>query len=204
MTQTRTRTRVTMYSDLDSGLNLWDSDFRLVISREFSWFQDLFTNLPLPQNVLERREVTTKEKKEVACVVSKPLGSCLWRVCKSSKIKHPGGSGGFVLHSKGRPRPATHFSGCFYFCQITPLGLGLLSPKVDILVIINVVLEDTSQQCVQTEEKFNVNTPTKMSSPRANFIELLSREFCLANTFAKQYKTDYQPKCMHFVWKFGW
>ena len=29
---------------------------------------------------------------------------------------------------------------------------------------------------------------------RANFIELLSREFCLANIFAKHYKTDYQPK----------
>ena len=37
----------------------------------------------------------------------------MWRVCKSSKIKHPGGSGGFVLETKGRPRPATHLSGCF-------------------------------------------------------------------------------------------
>ena len=49
-------------------------------------------------------------KKEVACIVSKPLVSCLlgmWRACKSSKIKHPGGSGGFVLKTKGRPRPAT-------------------------------------------------------------------------------------------------
>ena len=38
----------------------------------------------------------------------------------------------------------------------------------------------------------------------ANFTERLSRAYCLANIFAKQYKTDYQPKCMHFVWKFGW
>ena len=36
----------------------------------------------------------------------------------------------------------------------------------------------------------------------ANFIELLSGEFCLANIFAKQYKSDYQP--IHFEWKFGW
>ena len=34
----------------------------------------------------------------------------MWRVCKSSKMKHPGGSGGYVLWTKGRPRPATHFS----------------------------------------------------------------------------------------------
>ena len=40
---------------------------------------DLFTNLPLPQNFLERREVTTKErKKEAACIVSEPQVSCLW------------------------------------------------------------------------------------------------------------------------------
>ena len=30
-------------------------------------------------------------------------------------------SGGFVLQTKGRPRPSIHFSGFFYFCQITPL-----------------------------------------------------------------------------------
>ena len=29
------------------------------------------------------------------------------------------------------------------------------------------------------------------SKTRVNFIELLSREFCLANISAKQYKTDY-------------
>ena len=55
-----------------------------------------FTNLPLPQNLLERTEVATKEgKKEVACIVSKPLVSCLWGCGESvnpPKIKHPGGS----------------------------------------------------------------------------------------------------------------
>ena len=38
----------------------------------------------------------------------------------------------------------------------------------------------------------------------ANFIELLSREFCLANIFAKHFKTDYQPKYINFTCKFGW
>ena len=48
-----------------------------------------FTNLSLPQNFLERREVATKEKKEVTCIVSKPLVSCLWgcgEVCISTGI----------------------------------------------------------------------------------------------------------------------
>ena len=44
---------------------------------DFSGF--LFTNLPLPKHCLERREVATKEgNKEVACIVSEPLISCLW------------------------------------------------------------------------------------------------------------------------------
>ena len=42
------------------------------------------------------------------------------------------------------------------------------------------------------------------SSSGANFIELLSREFCLAIIFAKHFKTDYQPKYINFTFKFGW
>ena len=37
-----------------------------------------------------------------------------------------------------------------------------------------------------------------------NFIELPSREFREANICAKQYIAEYQPKCIHFVWEFGW
>ena len=58
------------------------------------------------------------------CIVYKPLVSCLWgcgRVCKSSNIKHPGGSGGFVLYTKGRPRTRHPLLRFLYFCQITPL-----------------------------------------------------------------------------------
>ena len=35
----------------------------------------------------------------------------------------------------------------------------------------------------------------------------VGKQFATANSlfiFAKQYKTDYQPKWTHFVWKFGW
>ena len=56
--------------------------------------QDFFTNLSLPQ----KKRSSHQGKKEQACIVSKPYVSHLfvgmWRVCKSSKIKHPGGSGG--------------------------------------------------------------------------------------------------------------
>ena len=86
---------------------------RPVISQDFSLFQDFFKNLPLPQNFLERREVTTKERKNcLYCVqTSSFLFVGMWRVCKSSKIKHPGGS-----------QARYPFYRMFYFCQITPLA----------------------------------------------------------------------------------
>ena len=46
---------------------------RPVISSKFFLVLGLFTNLPLPQNFLERREVATQGKKEVACIASKPV-----------------------------------------------------------------------------------------------------------------------------------
>ena len=83
---------------------------RLVISQDFNFF---VTNLPLSTNFLGRREVATKERKNRSSLYLVQTSSFLfvwmWRVCKSSKIKHPGGSGGFVLQTKGRPRPSTHF-----------------------------------------------------------------------------------------------
>ena len=51
----------------------------------------------------------------------------MWRVCKSSKIIHPGGSGGFVLSTQGRPRPATHFHCCFLLSNHTPVFVVWLS-----------------------------------------------------------------------------
>ena len=50
-----------------------------------------FTNLPLPQHVLERRERATKKL------------VLMWRGCKSSKTKHPRGSGGFYLDQRETP-----------------------------------------------------------------------------------------------------
>ena len=51
-----------------------------------------------------------KERSSLYCVqTSRFLFVGMWRVCKSSKIQHPGRSGGFVLLTKGRHRPATHF-----------------------------------------------------------------------------------------------
>ena len=57
---------------------------------------------------IERREVATKGKKtEVAGLCCFQTSSFLfvgmWRVCKSSKIKHPGGLGALSSRPKGDP-----------------------------------------------------------------------------------------------------
>ena len=52
-------------------------------------------------------------KKEVAYIASKPLVSCLWGCGESvnpPQLDIQGGSGGFVLETKERPRPSPHFS----------------------------------------------------------------------------------------------
>ena len=56
------------------SLFTWQINLRPVISRDFSWFQDSFTNVPLPQNIFERS--SHQGNKEVACIVSKPLWRC--------------------------------------------------------------------------------------------------------------------------------
>ena len=66
-----------------------------MIYQDFLRILEFFTNLPLPRHFLERREVATNQgKKEVACIVYKPLVSYfwgMWREGKTSKINHPGG-----------------------------------------------------------------------------------------------------------------
>ena len=59
-----------------------------------------FTNVLLSQHFLERREVATTVKKEVAFIVSTPLVSCLWRCGESvnpPKLNIQEVQGGFVL-----------------------------------------------------------------------------------------------------------
>ena len=50
----------------------------------------------------------------------------------------------------------------------------------------------------------NMRPQLLMHGAGPNFIEVLIREFCLANIFAKHFKTDYQPKYINFTCKFGW
>ena len=61
-----------------------------------------------------------QENNEVPRIVSKPLVSCLWGcgVCKSSKIKHPGG---FVQRDTG---PNTHFQDFFTFVKSQPWNIN--------------------------------------------------------------------------------
>ena len=71
------------------------------------WFLRIFPDIGIfvykssfASKFSETKRGSHQGKKEEACIVSKPLVSVLvgtWRVCKSSKIIHPGGSGGFVL-----------------------------------------------------------------------------------------------------------
>ena len=73
----------------------------------------LFTNLPLPQAFLERRKVATKErKKEIACIVSKPLVSCLWGCGESvnpPKLNIQEVQGALSSRPKGDPGPLPIF-----------------------------------------------------------------------------------------------
>ena len=91
---------------------------------QISWF---FTNLPLPQNVLERREIAIK-----------PLVSCLWGYGESvnpPKILHlnvhPGGSGALSSRPKGDPCPIPIFQDFFQVFEKNNLTyLKFFSPRL--------------------------------------------------------------------------
>ena len=119
----------------------------------------------------------------------------MWRVCKSSK-------------TKGRPRPATYFSGFLTFVKPHPrshalgklLIMQLINPHNPQSITIHpLVLLDFGgfiQYCTCVAQRIeHVAMCTKsinlhrlphqsMGRPGPNFIELLSREFCSANIFA--------------------
>ena len=87
----------------------------------------LLRNFPFASKRSWRMRSSHQGKKEVACTVSKPLVSCLWGCGESVNppklnIQEVWG-GGFVLETKGRPRPTARFSGFVYFCQITLTGI---------------------------------------------------------------------------------
>ena len=82
------------------------TDLVPVISQDFSRFPDF----------LERREVATKErKKEVACIVSKPLASWLWGCGESvnpPKLNIQEVHGVLSSRPKGDPDPPPIFQDC--------------------------------------------------------------------------------------------
>ena len=95
------------------------------------WFLRFFADFricyksPLVSTFSWKKRSCHQGKKEVACIVSKPLVSCLWwcwECVNPPKLNIQEVQGGFVLQTKGRPRPATHFLRIFHFCQITTLG----------------------------------------------------------------------------------
>ena len=71
---------------------------RPVIFHDISWFQDFLRIwFALKFSWKKRNSHQEKKRSSLYCVqTSSLLFVGMWRVCKS-KIKHPGGSGGFVL-----------------------------------------------------------------------------------------------------------
>ena len=90
----------------------WSTIFVAYLACDISWFRDFFYKSPFASKFPWKKRRSHQGKKEVACIVSNPLVSCLWGCGESvnpPKVKHPGDSGGFVLLTKERLRPATHF-----------------------------------------------------------------------------------------------
>ena len=82
-----------------------------------------FTNLPLLQHFLERWEVATKKRKEVACIVSKPLVSCLWGCGESvnpPKLNIQEVQGALSSRPKGDPGTLPIFQDFLLLSNHTP------------------------------------------------------------------------------------
>ena len=99
----------------------------------FSWFPDFyFTNLPLPQNVLEKREV--------ACIMSKPLVYCLWgcgESVNSQKLNIQEVHGALSSRPKGDPGSLPIFQDFLLlsvsFASVAPPPINLVPPFFETL-----------------------------------------------------------------------
>ena len=89
--------------------------------QDFSWFQDLL------QISLCLKISSHQGKKEVACIVSKPLVSCLWGCGESvnpPKLNIQEVQGSLSSRPKGDPGPLPIFQDCFI--KPHPYSLGLV------------------------------------------------------------------------------
>ena len=95
------------------------------------WFLRMFPDFrilyksPFASKFSWKKRSKYQGKKEVACVVSKPLVSCLWGCAESVNppnlnIQDVRGALSSIDHTKGRPRPTTHFWGFFTFVKSHP------------------------------------------------------------------------------------
>ena len=113
----------TTWSDQEQAGEIF-STVLLKVSYQAYDFAGLFTNHPFASLFSWKKRSSPQGKKEVACIVFQTSGFLfvgMWRVCKSSKIKHPGGSGGFVLKTEGRVRSRPVFQDFYNFVQVTSL-----------------------------------------------------------------------------------
>ena len=108
-----------------------DFSWFLMISPDFSWFfliSGFCYKSPFASECSwkKRSSHQGKNRSSLYCVqTSSFLFVEMWRVCKSSKIKHPGGSGGLCPLDQRETQARYPFFRIFYFCQITLLFFSI-------------------------------------------------------------------------------
>ena len=98
---------------------------RPVMSKEFSWFQDLFYKSPFASKCSWQKRSSHQGKKEVACIVSKPLVSHLWRW----KLHIHGALSSRPKGDQRETQACYPFFRIFFLCQITPFTCDLYMYK---------------------------------------------------------------------------
>ena len=89
-------------------------------------FSAFFYKSPFASKCSWKKRSSHHWTKEVACIVSKPLVSCLWGYGESvnpPKMKHPGGSGGFVFLTFVK----SHLWWWSFFPQLCPHCVPIVS-----------------------------------------------------------------------------
>ena len=111
---------------VSNGLSVGGLKIRPVISQDFSWFQGFHKSFFASECSCKKRS-SHQGKKEVACIVSKSLVSCLWGCGESvnpPKIKHPGGSGGLCSLRQRETQACYPFFMMFYYIKSHAYSVG--------------------------------------------------------------------------------
>ena len=100
--------------------------FRLVNTYMYMYIRPdfrIFYKSPFASNLSWKKRSNHQGKKEVACIVCKPLVSCLWGCGESvnpPKLNIQEVQGALSSRPKGDPGPLPIFQDFFYFCKSHP------------------------------------------------------------------------------------